>query len=112
MVGGAGAKSPASGRLVGFVNQNEGLRSAAGPNLKAMICAVLAGLAKSESFHIEALLFGNFSNRQHRPVEPAHAHIRSDFGCRPAYAFISRVFDHLQLQTRRMFEADKSLAER
>src|ERR1700730_6520187 len=111
MVASAGAKAPAPGRLVGFVNQNECFRSAAGPDLKAMIGAVFAGLAKSESFHIEALLFGNFSNRQHRPMESAHAHIRSDFGCRPAFAFISGVLDHLQLQSGRMFEADKSLAK-
>src|SRR5690348_13390335 len=111
MVTRACAKSPTAGRLVRFVNKNERLGRTAGSNFEAMIRAVFTGLAKSESLYIEALLFWNLANRQHRPMEAAHAHIRRDFGRRPAFAFIGRVLDNLQLQSGRMFEADESLAK-
>src|ERR1700675_1645549 len=107
MVASAGAKPPTPGRLVRFVTKKESLRSAAGPDFEAMICAVLAGLAKSESFHIEALVFRNLANRKHRPMEPRHAHARRDFGRRPAFTLVSSVLNYLQLQSGRMFESDK-----
>ena len=107
----AGAEDPAPRRAVGLVHQSDGLGSAAAGDFEAMQIAVRAGLLESQRVDKEALGFPNFPHREHRSVEAAHGHVAADLIRGPPLALVGIVFDHLDLQSGGMTEAQILLPE-
>src|SRR5206468_8684284 len=111
MVARAGAESPAAGRAVRLVVQDERFSRTAGANLEPVIRTVSPGLPESERLNEKPFLLGGFAHRQHGSVKSARRNIGADLAGRPAGPRVVRVLDDLHQQPRWVPQPDERLAE-
>src|SRR6185437_5428877 len=107
----AGSEDPTAGRTIGLVEEGDRLGGTAFSNFEAVIGALLAGFAETESVNEKALGFGDFANGKHRAMETARGYVTADFLGGPVLARVSAILEHFELDARRMIKADEFLSE-
>ena len=80
--------------------------SSASGHFVAMVVAFRAGFLESQRVHKKAFGLADFPHRQHRSVEALHGDVAADLIGGPAAALVGIVFNHFDLQSGGVIEAE------